>query len=120
MVKLIQGNSDHDAHEERLRIVTSRYSISHGEMSKLVTAYETYGKPNAKVLDYNTMCSGIIAKDPLRVITTLLDVKARVLQLSDSNTILSGRALTISMHLGIFPQGHRKLYAKARLLQFFN
>ncbi|GIY59031.1 hypothetical protein CEXT_473811 [Caerostris extrusa] len=45
-------------------------------MSKLVTAYETYGKPNAKILDYNTMFSGIIAKDPPRVITTLLDVKA--------------------------------------------
>ncbi|GIX77702.1 putative exonuclease GOR [Caerostris extrusa] len=58
-----------------------------------LTVYETYVRPNARVLDYNTRFSGITAKDLAGVTTTLLDVKARLMQLFDSNTILIGHAI---------------------------
>ena len=55
--------------------------------------YETFVKPDNKILDYNTKFSGVIEKDLENVTTSIRDVQAVLLSMFSSDTILCGHSL---------------------------
>ena len=60
---------------------------------KLRVVYETLVKPTHPVIDYNTDFSGLKEEHFVGVTTTIEDVRAKLLQLFSSDTILVGHAL---------------------------
>uniref|UniRef100_K1PHG1 RNA exonuclease 1-like protein n=1 Tax=Magallana gigas TaxID=29159 RepID=K1PHG1_MAGGI len=55
--------------------------------------YDTFVRPDTKVIDFNTRFSGITAKDMDGVTTTIRDVQAVLLRLFAEETILIGHSL---------------------------
>lgn len=60
---------------------------------KLENVYETFVKPDQKILDYNTRWSGITEKDINNCQVRLKDVQRHFLQLFNDKTILIGHSL---------------------------
>ncbi|XP_013786513.1 exonuclease GOR-like [Limulus polyphemus] len=58
-----------------------------------LTVYDSLVLPENPIIDYNTHFSGITASDMLNVHTSLADVRAVLLKLLDSRTILIGHGL---------------------------
>ncbi|XP_076306356.1 exonuclease GOR-like isoform X4 [Tachypleus tridentatus] len=58
-----------------------------------LTVYDSLVLPENPIIDYNTRFSGITASDMLNVHTTLTDVRAVLLKMFNSKTILIGHAL---------------------------
>ncbi|XP_030075876.1 RNA exonuclease 1 homolog [Microcaecilia unicolor] len=61
--------------------------------SALTVVYDTFVKPDSKVVDYNTRFSGVTEDDLNNVKTTLRDVQAVLLSMFSSDTILIGHSL---------------------------
>ncbi|KFM67856.1 RNA exonuclease 1-like protein, partial [Stegodyphus mimosarum] len=58
-----------------------------------LTVYESFVLPKNKILDYNTVYSGITANDLKGVSTTLVDVQTFLLKLLNKDSILVGHGL---------------------------
>nr|XP_033810954.1 RNA exonuclease 1 homolog isoform X2 [Geotrypetes seraphini] len=61
--------------------------------SSLTVVYDTFVKPDSKVVDYNTRFSGVTEDDLNKVKTSLRDVQAVLLSMFSSDTILIGHSL---------------------------
>lgn len=61
--------------------------------SELKVVYDTFVKPENKVVDYNTRFSGVMEEDLVNTLITLRDVQAVLLNMFCSQTILIGHSL---------------------------
>ncbi|NXD28763.1 REXO1 exonuclease, partial [Spelaeornis formosus] len=61
--------------------------------SELKVVYDTFVKPDSKVVDYNTRFSGVTAEDLENTSITLRDVQAVLLNMFSADTILIGHSL---------------------------
>ena len=61
--------------------------------SELKTAYESFVRPEHRIVDYNTRFSGVTRQQMHGVKTTLRDVQAVLLSMFSDQTILIGHSL---------------------------